>query len=74
MKYMLMSVVILAAMSGAAYSQRTSQSADQRVHPGTAILDRMGIFAGYSVPAEKTRQANTESMPITQVSEPATKQ
>jgi hypothetical protein len=77
MKYMLTAMVVLAAMGGGAYSQNVTQKpGDQPVHPGTAILDRMGIFAGNPAPAPRTQQASqslTNTAPA-HVSETASKQ
>jgi hypothetical protein len=65
-------LVALASMSAVAYGQNnvaTAPSTGVPVHPGTAILDAMGIFAG--APAEPgppvTHASNGNSAAATEV-------
>ena len=75
MKRALTAVILLYALSGVTYSQNASQTdKEQPEHPGTAILDSMGIFAGNPATEQKAPQAEAEKMPATRVSESATKQ
>ena len=74
-KCALTAVILLSAVSGATYSQSVPQMGkEQSVHPGTSILDSMGIFAGNPATEQKAPQAEAEKMPATRVSESATKQ
>ena len=51
MKYVIVGLTVLVGMTVAAHSQsRGSATSDEPAHPGTAILDSMGIFAGAHVP------------------------
>jgi hypothetical protein len=70
MKSLLMAVVLLASPSIAAYSQSSPRtSSEPPVHPGTAILDRMGIYAGNPVAEQNTQHAKTENVLVTQSSD-----
>lgn len=54
MKYAIIGLAMLAGTAGAGYCQ--SQTYDQSgrpVHPGTALLDSMGIYAGDPQPEQK---------------------
>ncbi len=76
-KHMLFAALVLAAMSGAVYSQGVPQTSGEKpVHPGTALLDSMGIFAGYPAPAANTQSANAQSADVVaaRTNETATKQ
>ena len=45
MKYVIVGLTVLVGMTVAAHSQsRGSATSDERVHPGTAILDSIGHF------------------------------
>lgn len=47
MKTLAAGLALLLGISGAAHCQSSAPgSSDRPVHPGTALLDRMGIFAG----------------------------
>jgi len=47
MKYVVVGLALCVGLSGAAHSQGSVTAApDRSVHPGTAILDSMGIVAG----------------------------
>jgi hypothetical protein len=47
MKSLVAGLALFLSISGAAYCQSSAPaSSDGQVHPGTALLDRMGIFAG----------------------------
>jgi len=62
MKHVLAAVIVLSAVSGIAYSQsKPPMSESQSVHPGTAILDRMGIFAGNPAPTQEAASAADKS-------------
>jgi hypothetical protein len=67
MKFALANLTILVGLAGAAYCQDGVRAQDGRsVHPGTALLDSEGIFAGAPDPARTNKaQASTEntSMP-----------
>ncbi len=73
MKHMLAGLALLVGANGAAFCQTN----DRPVHPGTAILDSMGIVAGAPDQMPKRdAQADTAkpTMPATKVSTPATHQ
>jgi hypothetical protein len=67
MKFTLAGFALLLGMSGAAHSQSSNPTLNgDAVHPGTALLDSMGIFAG--LPQPTIHAAETPSdMPITTV-------
>ena len=47
MKHVIAGIVLLAGLSSAGYCQNNASTTDDRpVHPGTALLDSMGIVAG----------------------------
>ena len=53
MKHVMAGMVVLVGLSSAGYCQNSVSAADDRpVHPGTALLDSMGIVAGAPEPAE----------------------
>jgi hypothetical protein len=53
MKRVIASMVVLVGLSGAGYCQNSASTANDRpVHPGTALLDSMGIVAGAPEPVE----------------------
>jgi hypothetical protein len=61
MKFPLMTIVILTSLSCAAYSQTPAPANEkQPVHPGTAILDGMGIYAGNPMPKQAGVQPKTQ--------------
>ena len=71
----LIAIVVLGSLAGTAYSQNSSQTGnEQPVHPGTAILDNMGIYAGNPMPVQRSLQAKSTDTQATPVSNPATKQ
>lgn len=75
MKRPLIAIVMLASLSGAAHSQGSPQTGgEQPVHPGTAILDRMGIDAGKPMPVQKPLHAKAEDTQATRISDSVTKQ
>ena len=54
MRCVVSGLALLVGLSSAAYCQNSVPTADGRpVHPGTAILDSMGIFAGVPDPGEQ---------------------
>jgi hypothetical protein len=65
----LQAVVVLACLSGAAYSQGAPQAgADRAVHHGTALLDKLGICAGQ--PAARPPEAKAERAPSKRIADP----
>ncbi len=75
MKCPLITIVVLASLSCAAHSQTSAlTSKEQPVHPGTAILDSMGIYAGNATPKQAARQPKAENTPASQTSAQASKQ
>ena len=53
MKQLIAGLVVLVGLSSAGYCQNDASTANDRpVHPGTALLDSMGIFAGAPEPAK----------------------
>jgi hypothetical protein len=57
MKCIIAGLTVLVGMTAAAHSQSSGPATPgQPVHPGTAILDSMGIFAGMPVPDPKTNR------------------
>ena len=54
MKCLVAGLALLVGLSGVAYCQNSIPASNERqVHPGTAILDSMGIVAGAPDPAEQ---------------------
>ena len=75
MKCSLMAIVMLASLNGVAYSQGSPHTAtDQPVHPGTAILDSLGIDAGKPTPMQAPLHAKAEPTQVRRVSDPTVKQ
>jgi len=70
----LIAILVLGSLAGTAYSQNTPQTGnEQPVHPGTAILDKMGIDAGKPMPVQSSQAKSTDTE-ATRISTPATKQ
>jgi hypothetical protein len=67
MKFTLPGLALLIGMSGAAHCQSSIPASNgDAVHPGTALLDSMGIFAGLPQPTTQSAE-KPSSMPITTV-------
>jgi hypothetical protein len=74
-KSLLTAIVMTATLSGVAHSQGSARTGvDQLVHPGTAILDSMGIDAGKPIPVQTPPDAKAEHTRATRVSDPSVKQ
>jgi hypothetical protein len=63
MKFVVVNLAILAGLSGAAYCQDSVRPQDGRtMHPGTALLDSVGIVAGApDAVSTNEAKASTES-------------
>lgn len=71
---LIVSIVVLGSLSGTAHSQNSPQIGnDEPVHPGTAILDSMGIYAGKPMPVQTSLDVKSAKTQTTKVSDPATK-
>ena len=54
MKSLVAGLAVLVGLSGIAYGQNSLPAPDERpMHPGTALLDSMGIYAGAPDPAAR---------------------
>jgi len=62
MKHLMSGLVLLVGVTGTAFGQ-TSSTNDSPVHPGTAILDSMGIVAGAPDQASKGNVQDTAATP-----------
>ncbi|HEX3402372.1 MAG TPA: hypothetical protein VHT74_18830 [Acetobacteraceae bacterium] len=69
MKYLTVAAALLLGMGSAGYCQASirAQPGNQQVHPGTALLDSMGIVAGVPDGTElaEARSAATGTEPTT---------
>ncbi|HEY2619055.1 MAG TPA: hypothetical protein VGI78_17070 [Acetobacteraceae bacterium] len=71
MKTVMAGLVLLVGMAGVGYCQsRASDQSDRPVHPGTALLDSMGIVAG-APDGTPTRNALTDRDATVTLGEPA---
>jgi len=70
----LIAIVVLSALSGTAHSQNSPQTGrEQPVHPGTAILESMGIYPGNPMPKQAGPQPDAENAPASQTNAQASR-